>query len=807
MSVSSIIDPLTGKIYDELIGQGGGINLAKGQIITAIAGGTEVAFPVNPPADGTILSYDSNELTGLKYIVVPGAVAINYQELISADNTNLPTVVPAPLQNNYVLTSDNTLPAGTAGLAWKPATGGGGIIQTNLPLFTDNTTNPHTIGINFSNAVGEIPYGTATQVGALTNVPTAGQILGIAGNPAVPTWIPAGGSGTITATAPLTEYAIASASNIAIDFTAQGDLVVGNGPQVGGNPVAGVILPKGDEGQILSVASTGTGGLKWIDNTQHTGQEIIVRSNALTVAIPAPTDPKDTLVLVAEETQSAWDAIPQDITYPAPYNLEFQTLSVGGPGSQSSYTGLVNTVGGFRVIDLYEQNLAFPVKLGYFCYIAYQYGETQPTADSFIRVNQAFTNTGSNLDNYVIVGGTFNTFIYTISPAPNTVICYNIARLAIGGYGSTVSNLPTQSANNCGVSFDWNQRDAGGDFGVFTMSYQAAGAGANPRPTLWVMGNFTSVLLPDTQTSTDGYRGMLRYFPEANGTAEYQSVADTTGLGYGVNASATFGIINDCYFYGNYCAIVGSFTGVFNGTSLIIPIPLPAGMTGLAVMDLTQTPANRWGATPTGPVLVGTGNCIRLSQVFPGELLIGQSQIAGPVLYDTTSNQTSLITPSSPATFPAGMLYNSIASGTLVIVGGGPAVVLDALYMITAGNQPSYVYYLTAATGMVAQLLTPSPTGVIVSDTNGIMSAYGIQNYNTALVVSGSTSLYAYDPATPHATIDFTLALPNGFRQGNTITNTARFAQPAYQSQSYISSADKVYWIQTGGTTTGLTYF
>jgi hypothetical protein len=593
-----------------------------------------------------------------------------------------------------------------------------------------------------------------------------------------------------------------NASNVAINFTATtGEIPVGSG-----TANTGVLLPKGDEGQILSVASTGIGGLKWIDNTNNTGHQIVVRSNQLTKAIDPPTDPKDTLILVAEETTSAWDAIPQDITWTGDYNLEFQTGQVGGPGSQTAFTGLINTVNGFRVVELWEQNLASPVKLGYFTFYDYTNGGNQPSADAFIRVNQSFLNTGSNLDSYVILGGSFNTFIYTIEPAPNTVIAYNICRVSIGGIGSTVSNLPTASANNCGVGPDWNQRDIGGGFGVYSINYIPTGAGANPRPTLWVMGKFTSVLLPDTQTSTDGYRSMLRYFPEANGTAEYQSVANTTGLGYGV-MNATSGTINDAIFYSNFCAIVGSFTGLFNGTDLLIPIPVPAGMTGLAVMDLTQTPANRWGTTPTGPVLVADGNCIRPSQALANKLIIGQTAVAGPVLYDTTTNQTSATTPSSPATFPAGMLYNSIASGTLVIVGGGPAVVLDALYMITSGGQPSYVYYLTTATGTVAQLLTPTPTGVIASDTNGILSAYGIQVYNSALAVSGSTSLYAYAPATPHANIDFTLALPNGFRQGNTITNTARFAQPAYQSQSYISSQDKTYWIQTGGTTTGLTYF
>lgn len=131
MSVSSIIDPTTGKIYDDLIGQGGGVALAKGQIITAVAGGAEVAFPDAPPADGTILSYDSTTDTGLRYIAVPGAVALAQGQLLSANGAGNPTVVAAPnlpAQANWVLTAD----AGAAGgvnMEWKPATGAGGIIQ------------------------------------------------------------------------------------------------------------------------------------------------------------------------------------------------------------------------------------------------------------------------------------------------------------------------------------------------------------------------------------------------------------------------------------------------------------------------------------------------------------------------------------------------------------------------------------------------------------------------------------------------------------------------------------------------------
>ena len=52
MSVASIIDQATGKIYDDLIPQGGGIPLTKGQLISANAAGTEVPVPVG--ANGTI---------------------------------------------------------------------------------------------------------------------------------------------------------------------------------------------------------------------------------------------------------------------------------------------------------------------------------------------------------------------------------------------------------------------------------------------------------------------------------------------------------------------------------------------------------------------------------------------------------------------------------------------------------------------------------------------------------------------------------------------------------------------------------
>lgn len=409
MSVGSIINQATGKIYDDLIPQGGGINLEKGQIITATAT-QEVAFPQVPPADGSILSYDSAEPTGLKYIAVPGALPLDYQELISANAGNNPVVVPAPAHNGYVLTAD-TDPANASGLAWK-AVGGSGTLNANAPLIDEEVANVSTLSINFSASVGEIPYGNGTAKtgaltvapnpassnqflgtvagvptwknmgnssigaiapvieiagagdesligigfsasvgeipygngtlnhGALTNVPTAGQILGMAGTPAVPTWINAGGSGTITATAPLKEFAGGGgASNIAIDFTAKGDLTVGAGVQVGGNPVAGLILPVGANGAVLTADTDPANqyGMSWVVPTPITGGQIQRITTPGTTTIPVPTTQNQQLQLI--DIASSTNSFTYETGSLCP-NTNFV------PASNGVYPGFTNLIGG-----------------------------------------------------------------------------------------------------------------------------------------------------------------------------------------------------------------------------------------------------------------------------------------------------------------------------------------------------------------------------------------------------------------------------------------------------------------------------
>lgn len=228
MSVSGIINPTTGKIYDELSPQGGGVPLAKGGLITADATGKEQALVVGN--DGWVLSADSNEDLGLKYIQLPAGGIQFTQE-------------------------GQLLYAGPA------------------PAYQDS----------------------------LLNIGTAGQILGI--NAGIPAWINAGGSGTITALAPLTEYADGTASKVAVNFTGKGDLIVGGGVQVGGQPVAGVILPVGANDMVLTANSTTASGLEW--KAQGSGSSPIIFRNSRDdqpLIITKPQTANDTCVITADRT-------------------------------------------------------------------------------------------------------------------------------------------------------------------------------------------------------------------------------------------------------------------------------------------------------------------------------------------------------------------------------------------------------------------------------------------------------------------------------------------------------------------------
>ena len=195
--------------------------------------------------------------------------------------------------------------------------------------------------------------------------------------------------------------------------------------------------------------------------------------------------------------------------------------------------------------------------------------------------------------------------------------------------------------------------------------------------------------------------------------------------------------------------------------------------------------------------------------IIAGEVGAGQQVI----LCDTTTNVSSAPNTNVPGWAAVDAGYNSIASGQVEVVAGGGVVQCDFVMLMEVGKEVS-VYYFPAgiASPYTATALLPQPTGLIPDDTANSVTSYGIQvgldqviNANI-LNASCKTALYEYSPDGHPTGIAFTLPPPNGFRQGNIITTTATFAAPAFQSQSYIASADLKNWIQIGAIAPSLTY-
>lgn len=192
---------------------------------------------------------------------------------------------------------------------------------------------PPTQGIPFT-AGGQMLYSGANAPfpDTLLNVGNAGQVLGV--NAGVPTWTDTGGSGLITATAPLKEFAVAPASNIAIDFTARGDLVAGLGAPVGGNPVAGTTIPLGAQGAVLTATPNDVGGagISWIVPQPVTGGQVIRVTTPGVTTISQPLTQNQQVQLI--DTASATNTFVYEECAPHPDNTFIP------------YGSFVNNIGG-----------------------------------------------------------------------------------------------------------------------------------------------------------------------------------------------------------------------------------------------------------------------------------------------------------------------------------------------------------------------------------------------------------------------------------------------------------------------------
>jgi len=785
MSVSSIIDKTTGKIYDNLIPQGGGIPLTKGQLISADGLGNEVAVPVG--ANGTILSADSNAVDGLSWIVVPGAVALAQGELISANLAGDATIVTAPnlpVQAGWVLSADGTAGAGGTNMAWKPPTGGGGLLTANLPLFDDATTTPNKIGINFTASVGEIPYGNGTaKVGALTvapNIASSNQFLGTVLG--VPTWKNLGGQ--TTALLPLVEIVGAGdESEIAIGFTAvKGEIPAGTGASSIGSLVPAPTV----NNYVLTSASAEATGLKWLplagpsgsittiaplqdlENPPNSGvNELSIAYTAkgdLPVGISAKTgeilpigatDGQVLEVFANAPTGMRWATPPAPSGGPTINRTNSATQAILPPQSLNETMILVaeTPLASWSAIDSQAGDPAG----------SYQLEFTTPFYNNFLNPGAQLSGLQGIVE---IVNGQrcINLFITNQGGGGGGL---NVGLLVFEDYNAPARVLGFCGPTGAGTNLDNSitivgaftqliQKNAPSIFcsNVLTVNFTnqlnivaenlpspaygtalgLSGLGASGfcskvfQPTaipneLWIFGAFSLIITQGSPPIPAGGFFSMIIYDLAGG--DYKPASFVLSVAFGAKLSGGPAPINDAYYDGlGKMVIVGEFDELCvdnAGTTF----PVPANSTGVALWEISLTPgANFWINTPTGtPNVFTNGICCRsvVSQGANVVMVCGNSGI--PVFLDMPTRTTTDATGTYPSpVIPFG--FNCIVSGTTDI--GAGQLPYDFILYQDDTNLECFCYYFETANATLGTILPPTPTGFIPDTTGGEIANCGI---------------------------------------------------------------------------------
>lgn len=847
MAWNALIDPLTKQFYPDLVPEGGGVPLAKGQLISALASGKEVAVPVG--ADGTILMADSNQLDGLSWAVVPGAINFTAKgQLISSNAGNDATIVPAPTtpaQDGWVLTAT---PGATTGLEWAPVAqapftgvgqmqyggaaplfpdtplnigtqgqilkvnlgatapvwadvGGGGTITATAPLVEAAVGTASNIAINFAaGPAGQIPYGNGTALtGALTNTPAVGQILGVSAG--LPAWIDAGGSGTITATAPLVESAVGAASNIAINFALKGDLPVGTGAGTG------TIFSSGTNGYLLSAQSSAGAGLQWVAPTSAGGPTII-RNNNVSLDIAAPVSTNEQLLLVAGTISESWDTIPLPIKKPYIATATIKTAN----GNQYVAKQLVLKDGDteYAVAELYQ---VFPVPAG-----------TDPVAifDYDLSIDSGIFSSVNGMyeiaPNQVVIYGNFQYGEISAQPKTKTDFQYGLIR-----FDATTNLLSTFNTTMGGVIYTPNDTNTSQAFITDVQVHNGK---------MFVCGRFNATNTPLGALGTTGY-GCILQFPDILATtAPLSPTALSFNLGIVLDPGGTGTgdqVINCMYFQvdtpvdfiqaimlgGKFtqCGLTGAIDPeVYNGYAYYDYITK-----GYEPLDAISPPLG-----PAGTVEINSWN-ISLSAGaggVAGSLLLASGVMTNFVAYIEFG--AGLVFPIVLAGITGASGLHSVNGGNIVPVVGDPAAVGDVVLFNQATTLEMLCYFIPAqavlapAPGVPVLLPAVNKIFAQVPDAdNGTQNPFGIvldPFTNPAPAVNSiyvsqsgvgdiADQILVYNAAVRND-ITFIPVPPCKFVQGATEFSSATFI--AASSQYFISNDDRTKWIVSGGLVAGL---
>ena len=329
---------------------------------------------------------------------------------------------------------------------------------------------------------------------------------------------------------------------------------------------------------------------------------------------------------------------------------------------------------------------------------------------------------------------------------------------------------------------------------------------------LWIFGNFDG--FANGATTITGWWSIAKWNIT---TGEYDQSGTTVGfqgLAVSFDANVSPGVIEDAYLgFANNLYIVGAWSFVASVGSPTTWNAVPPNMSGFAEWVQGQNP-NPWVATPT---IVGGfqgGTCIRPSLTQPGNLMMTGSAPIDPLFLNLTANTLQYSTGAIPLSPQQGWM-NCIASSANIDIGFGVNTYDFVQYQDKISGDV-YVVWFNTATGLVAQPLLPSPTGLkslylpttFPPTYNGPYTGFTSYGLNiltvpASLNVMATGGIYRFDPAI-HANLDFT----GSFYYNGVAKTTARFstATQGNESQSFVASTSLKAWIQTGAKTTSLTY-
>ena len=641
------------------------------------------------------------------------------------------------------------------------------------------------------------------------------------------------GSASVTATAPLA----VAVDNVTINFsTALGQIPYGTGTVGTGALLAPPTDPVA-VGKVLTYAGT-PNILSWtVPSTP--ANTIVLHSNQADTLVPAPTDKDEQLIIVAQEISASWDLIPSTLPPPfdKSYQPELRFSSSGGSqfiaieqlGGGGRREVALYTLGlspNYLITTFVFRSATQPLNDNN-AFIACTCNGVDPYG-----VNHF---SGSQYDNTVIIGGRFN----SISFGGTNEFIYNIALLKNNGGTwqiAFVGGTPFGVQGGDGWQGITNNND-GDNPNVAVMAITpfpagalaglpAGGGGAVALTSagFLVGGTFTTVNGEGSgYVDQVGYFNLVPFFcATANPMDPVQAITNGFSIGATQGGAVADGAVNGILFDATYqyMWIIGQafeFVKV-NGQSLYSIVPNQCqGFALFYPVGLTAGDS-AWGQLGNIAPAFGTAfqYDIKPSTTLANHIVcMGNQMFLKDITVPTAGNASYTAIGSFPSTpvavgFPVGVVggRNSIVRNVTTTLPSGSVTGDFFVYNDPSNPALQYVGYMTTASGTTVLPLAPIPCGPNSVALGTIKPSYGINNLAVAtdLMIGGDLGEYRYD-ATIHTNIDFTTTPPVFFKipAGTPNLTKARFTD-RYQSQSYIASSDLASWIQIGADNPNISY-